>query len=61
MALWRFAVVFWGLAMMAMAAEKPWVVLEGKEGPGKGKHVVLIARDDDYTAPRAGLSSPPSP
>jgi len=48
MALWRFAVVFWGLAMMAMAAEKPWVVLEGKEGPGRGKHVVLIAGDDEY-------------
>jgi len=48
MALWRFAVVFWGLAIMAIAGEKAWVVLEGKEGPGKGKHVVLIAGDDEY-------------
>lgn len=29
-------------------AEDPWVVLEGKEGPGKGKHIVLIAGDDEY-------------
>ena len=25
-----------------------WVVYEGKEGPGKGKHIVLIAGDDEY-------------
>ncbi|MCX5676711.1 MAG: hypothetical protein NTX87_17080, partial [Planctomycetota bacterium] len=30
-----------------MAAD-PWVVLEGKEGPGQGKHIVLIAGDDEY-------------
>lgn len=29
-------------------AEDPWVVLEGKDGPGKGKHVVLVAGDDEY-------------
>lgn len=31
------------------AAEKdPWVVYEGGDGPGKGKHVVLLAGDDEY-------------
>ena len=30
------------------AAADPWAVLEGKEGPGKGKHIVLIAADDEY-------------
>jgi len=30
-----------------MAAD-PWAVLEGKEGPGKGKHIVLVAGDDEY-------------
>ncbi len=29
-------------------AEDPWVVYEGKEGPGKGKHIVLMAGDDEY-------------
>jgi len=29
-------------------ADDPWVVYEGKEGPGKGKHIVLIAGDDEY-------------
>jgi type 1 glutamine amidotransferase len=29
-------------------AEDPWVVLNGREGPGKGKHVVLISGDEEY-------------
>lgn len=29
-------------------AEDPWVVYEGKEGPGKGKHVVFVTGDDEY-------------
>ncbi|HEX3132398.1 MAG TPA: ThuA domain-containing protein [Planctomycetota bacterium] len=27
---------------------KPWVVFEGKTGPGKGKHVVFVTGDDEY-------------
>ena len=27
--------------------DPPWVVLEGKEGAGKGKHIVLISGDQD--------------
>jgi len=27
---------------------KPWVVFEGKEGPGKGKQVVFVTGDDEY-------------
>ena len=26
----------------------PWTVLEGGEGPGRGRHVVLIAGDEEY-------------
>lgn len=52
MAFRRFIVALWGLVMMAMAsnsqAGQPGVVLEGKQGPGKGKHIVLIAGDDEY-------------
>jgi type 1 glutamine amidotransferase len=29
-------------------AEDPWVVYEGKDGPGRGKSVVMIAADDEY-------------
>jgi len=31
-----------------LRAEGPGAVLEGKEGPGQGKHIVLIAGDDEY-------------
>jgi hypothetical protein len=27
---------------------KTWLQFEGKEGPGKGKHIVLISGDDEY-------------
>lgn len=29
-------------------ADDPWVVYEGKEGPGKGKHIVFVSGDDEY-------------
>jgi peroxiredoxin len=29
-------------------AADPWIVFEGKAGPGKGKHIVFIAGDDEY-------------
>ncbi len=32
----------------AVRAEDPWITLEGGEGPGKGKHVVLISGDEEY-------------
>ena len=34
--------------------EKQWATLQGKEGPGKGKHVVLIAGANEYN-PETGL------
>ena len=40
-----------GLPTVALAEDgggKPWVVFEGKDGPGKGKHVVFITGDDEY-------------
>ncbi len=30
-----------------MAAD-PWIVLEGGEGPGAGKHIVLVSGDEEY-------------
>lgn len=32
----------------ASGAEDPWVVYEGKKGPGKGKHIVFVASDHEY-------------
>ena len=34
-------------------AADPWVTYEGKEGPGKGKHIVLIAGDEEYRSEEA--------
>lgn len=46
----RFAAAFLVLqlagATTARAGE--WVVYEGKKGPGKGKHVVLLSGDEEY-------------
>lgn len=42
----------WFACEYASAAEdnaaNPWVVYEGGEGPGKGKHVVLVSGDEEY-------------
>src|SRR5213076_2411714 len=32
----------------ALPAADPWLVIEGGDGPGKGKHVVLISGDEEY-------------
>ncbi|MHB1037183.1 MAG: ThuA domain-containing protein [Pirellulales bacterium] len=29
-------------------AANPWVVYQGKEGPGKGKHIVFVTGDEEY-------------
>jgi hypothetical protein len=46
------------LACFAAPADDPWVVYEGGEGPGKGKHVVLVSGDEEYrseeTLPQLG-------
>jgi hypothetical protein len=50
------------VAMILLAAarpqENPWLVFEGGEGPGKGKHVVLLSGDEEYrseeTMPQLG-------
>jgi hypothetical protein len=35
------------LASQTLAAD-PWVVYQGGDGPGKGKHVVLVSGDEEY-------------
>ncbi len=34
-------------------AVDPWLVLKGAEGPGKGKHVVLVSGDEEYRSEEA--------
>ena len=41
------AALFCLTAAGAMAAEE-WIVLDGYEGPGKGKHIVLVCGDEEY-------------
>ena len=41
------------LALAAAPKDDPWVVYEGGEGPGKGKHVVLISGDEEYRSEEA--------
>jgi type 1 glutamine amidotransferase len=31
----------------------PWIVLEGSDGPGRGKHIVLISGDEEYRSEEA--------
>lgn len=41
------------LALFPLSASAAGVVYEGTEGPGKGKHIVLIAGDDEYRSEEA--------
>src|SRR5947208_2376977 len=34
-------------------AADPWLVYEGHDGPGKGKHIVLISGDEEYRSEEA--------
>lgn len=35
------------------SAEKLWVEYEGQEGPGQGKHIVLVSGDEEYRSEEA--------
>jgi type 1 glutamine amidotransferase len=36
------------LAVALAALQEPWVVYEGGDGPGKGRHIVFIAAEESY-------------
>src|SRR5436189_1991864 len=36
------------MAIAPLRADDPWVVFEGGDGPGKGKHIVLVSGDEEY-------------
>ena len=45
---WRTVVLLTVLACVPAHAADPWLTLEGGEGPGKGKQVVLLSGDEEY-------------
>ena len=50
-ALWFWTPMIVGLACLLgnrANADDPWVVFEGEDGPGKGKHVVFVIGDEEY-------------
>ncbi|MCH5375972.1 MAG: ThuA domain-containing protein [Planctomycetes bacterium] len=46
-------VIVLGCLTQIVYADNPWVVYEGKDGPGAGKHIVLIAGDEEYRSEEA--------
>lgn len=42
-----------GFSTGSLWADDPWIVFEGGDGPGKGKHIVLISGDDEYRSEEA--------
>src|SRR5437016_6565424 len=46
------------LVVSSLNAADPWVVYDGFDGPGKGKHIVLVSGDHEYrseeTLPQLG-------
>ncbi len=46
------AVLTCGTAATAKAAD-PWIVYDGFDGPGKGKHIVLVSGDEEYRSEEA--------
>lgn len=46
-------VVLFSLTSAVAQAADPWIVFEGADGPGKGKHVVLVSGDEEYRSEEA--------
>src|SRR2546426_252871 len=50
----RTAMKYWASLMMVLSfaairsEARDWVVYEGKEGPGQGRHIVFITGDEEY-------------
>src|SRR5438132_13697031 len=42
-----------GIVRPTAQASDPWVVYDGFDGPGKGKHIVLVSGDDEYRSEEA--------
>lgn len=49
----RLPAVFVALVCSSAAAADPWLTLQGGEGPGQGKRVVLVSGDEEYRSEEA--------
>jgi hypothetical protein len=47
------AVVLAGVMAGPSPAADPWLTLEGSQGPGRGKHIVLVSGDEEYRSEEA--------
>src|SRR5579883_896067 len=41
------------VTLSSARADDPWVVYKGTDGPGKGKHIVLVSGDEEYRSEEA--------
>lgn len=48
-----FAFLSLWTACCTVQGAEPWIVLEGGDGPGKGKHIVLVSGDEEYRSEEA--------
>src|SRR5215211_1421466 len=47
--LWQLLALLLPMFLCSTAwADDPWVVYAGGDGPGKGKHIVLVSGDEEY-------------
>jgi hypothetical protein len=46
-------VVLFCLFSTAAQGADPWIVFEGSDGPGRGKHIVLVSGDEEYRSEEA--------
>src|SRR5436309_4162544 len=47
------ALAFIGMSAFSLTAADQWVVYDGFDGPGKGKHIVLVSGDEEYRSEEA--------
>src|SRR5438128_11339024 len=45
--------VYLSLTAASVQAADPWVLYDGFDGPGKGKHIVLVSGDEEYRSEEA--------
>jgi hypothetical protein len=48
MSRWILCLALTALSAISTFAADPWLTLKGGEGPGKGKHIVLVSGDEEY-------------
>lgn len=45
--------MFWNVQCTEAQQGKQWITYEGNEGPGQGKHIVLVSGDEEYRSEEA--------